>query len=141
MGATLEAEGEEALISKGWFNARQHGSQTSKKRGVTVTWGPEPSSNPGSETSDAPAVVAAIGAAAPGAAVNQVVVAAAAVGLMVVLVEDSRASASPGPESQPLRSYQLSSGASGGGSNQGADPRRKTRWRGAVSAASLPLTS
>jgi hypothetical protein len=48
--------------------------------------GPEPSSDPGSETS---AVVAAVGAAAPGAAANQVVVMAeTAEGLMVVLVED-----------------------------------------------------
>jgi hypothetical protein len=26
VGATLEAEGEEALISKGWVNAHQHGN-------------------------------------------------------------------------------------------------------------------
>jgi hypothetical protein len=26
MGATLEAEGEEALINKGWVNIRQHGN-------------------------------------------------------------------------------------------------------------------
>jgi antitoxin (DNA-binding transcriptional repressor) of toxin-antitoxin stability system len=70
-----------------------------------------------------------------------VVVAAAAAGLMVVLVEDSRASASLGPGSRPPRPRQLSSAASRGGPNQGADPKRKTRQRGAVGAASLPLTS
>jgi hypothetical protein len=52
-----------------------------KIKRVTLTWGPEPSSDPGSGTSAAPAV-------APGAAASQIVVAAAAAGLMVVLVED-----------------------------------------------------
>jgi hypothetical protein len=55
-----------------------------KIKRVTLTWGPEPSSDPGSGTSAAPAVV---GAAAPGAAASQMVVVAAA-GLMVVLEED-----------------------------------------------------
>jgi hypothetical protein len=56
------------------------------KRG-TLTWGPEPSSGPGSETSVAPAVVAVVGVAAPGVVAGQMIVAVAA-GLMVVLVED-----------------------------------------------------
>jgi hypothetical protein len=55
------------------------------KRG-TLTWGPKPSSSPGSETSVAPAVVAIVGAAAPGVVASQMMVVAAA--LMVVLVED-----------------------------------------------------
>jgi hypothetical protein len=57
-----------------------------KVKRVTLTWGPEPSSDPGSETSAAPT---AVGAAAPRAATSQMVVAATeAAGLMVVLVED-----------------------------------------------------
>jgi hypothetical protein len=56
-----------------------------KIKKVTLTWGREPSSNPGSGTFAAPATV---GVAAPGAAASQMVVAAAATGLMVVLVED-----------------------------------------------------
>jgi hypothetical protein len=56
------------------------------KRG-TLTWGPGPSSDPGSETSAAPAAVVAVDATAPAAVASQMMV-AAAVGLMVVLVED-----------------------------------------------------
>jgi hypothetical protein len=57
-----------------------------KIKRVTLTWGPEPSSDPGSGTSTA---VAAVGAAAPRAAASQmVVVAAATAGLIVVLEED-----------------------------------------------------
>jgi hypothetical protein len=56
------------------------------KRG-TLTWGPRPSSDLGSETSAAPSVVAAVDAAAPAAVASQMMVAAAA-GLRVVLVED-----------------------------------------------------
>jgi hypothetical protein len=56
------------------------------KRG-THTWGPEPSCDPGSETSVAPAAVV-VGAAAPGAVASQMMVAAAVAGLMVVLVDD-----------------------------------------------------
>jgi hypothetical protein len=88
------------------------------KRG-TLTWGLGPSSDPGSETSAAPAVVPADDAAAPAAVVSQMMVAA---GLMMVLVEDRRAPAGPGPGSRPPRPRQLSSGASGGGPNQGVDP-------------------
>jgi hypothetical protein len=55
------------------------------KRG-TLTWGPGPSSDLGSETSAAPAAVATVDAAAPVAVASQMMVAAA--GLMVVLVED-----------------------------------------------------
>jgi hypothetical protein len=51
-------------------------------RRVTLTWGPKPSSDPGSGTSAAPA---AVGAAAPRAAASKMAVAA---GLMVVLVDD-----------------------------------------------------
>jgi hypothetical protein len=64
------------------------------KRG-TLTWGPGPSSDPGSETSAAPA---AVDAAAPAAVASQMMVAGVA-GLMMVLVEDRRAPASPGPGS------------------------------------------
>jgi hypothetical protein len=53
------------------------------KRG-TLTWGPGPSSDPGSETSAAPAIVAADDAADPAAVASQMMVAA---GLMMVLVE------------------------------------------------------
>jgi hypothetical protein len=53
----------------------------------TLTWGPGPSSNLGSKTSAAPAAVATVDAAALAAATNQMMVAAVA-GLMVVLVED-----------------------------------------------------
>jgi hypothetical protein len=56
------------------------------KRG-THTWDPEPSSDPGSETSAAPTVVA-VGGAAPGAVASQMMVVAAVAGLMMVLVED-----------------------------------------------------
>jgi hypothetical protein len=83
------------------------------KRG-TLTWGPGPSSDPGSETSAAPAAVVVADAAAPAAVASQMMVAAATVRLMVVLVEDLRASASPRPGSRPPRPRQLSSGASGG---------------------------
>jgi hypothetical protein len=88
VGATLEAEGEEALISKGWVNTRQHGKRPMEKmkRG-TLTWGPGPSSDPGSETSAASAAVVAADAATPAAVASQMMVAAVA-GLMVVLVED-----------------------------------------------------
>jgi hypothetical protein len=48
----------------------------------TLTWGPRPSSDPGSETSAAPAAIAT----APAAVASQMMVAAA--GLMVVVVED-----------------------------------------------------
>ena len=54
------------------------------KRG-TLTWGPEPSSDPGSETFAAPT---AVGATAPGVVASQMMVVAAAAGLMMVLVED-----------------------------------------------------
>jgi hypothetical protein len=88
VGATLEAEGEEALISKGCVNTRRHDNYTSEKR-ATLTWGPEPSSDPGSGTSAALAAVAAVGAAvAPGVVVASQMVVAAAAGLMVVLAED-----------------------------------------------------
>ena len=56
------------------------------KRG-TLTWGPEPSSDPRNETSAAPATVA-VGAAAPRAVASQMMVVVATTGLMVVLVED-----------------------------------------------------
>jgi hypothetical protein len=56
------------------------------KRG-TFTWGPGPSSDLGIETSAAPTVVAVVDAAAPTVVASQMMV-AAAVGLMVVLVED-----------------------------------------------------
>jgi hypothetical protein len=59
-----------------------------KIKRVTLTWGPEPSSNPGSGTFTAPAAVAAVGGAAPWAVVSQMMVAAAVAGPMVVLVED-----------------------------------------------------
>jgi hypothetical protein len=60
-----------------------------KLKKVTLTWGPEPSSNPGSGTSAALAAVAAVGVAAPEVAASQMVMAAVtAVGLIVVLVED-----------------------------------------------------
>jgi hypothetical protein len=68
-------------------------------------------------------------------------VAAMTAGLMVVLVEDWRASASPELGSQPPRSRQLSSSASEGGSNQGTDLRQKICRHDAVGAASLPPTS
>jgi hypothetical protein len=68
-------------------------------------------------------------------------VVAVVVGLMVVLVEDWPASTSPEPGSRPPRHHQLSSSASEGGPNQGADPQRKIRRHDAVGAASLPLTS
>jgi hypothetical protein len=58
-----------------------------KIKRVTLTWGPEPSSDPRSGTSTAPAAVAAVGAAVPGAAASQMVL-AAAVDMMVVLEED-----------------------------------------------------
>jgi hypothetical protein len=64
------------------------------KRGI-LTWGPGPSSDPGSETSATPA---AVDAATPAAVASQMMVAGAA-GLMMVLVEDQRAPASPGPGS------------------------------------------
>jgi hypothetical protein len=68
-------------------------------------------------------------------------VAAVTAGPMVLLVEDWRASASPELGSRPPRHRQLSSGASEGGPNQGADLQRKIRRHDAVGAASLPLTS
>jgi hypothetical protein len=89
------------------------------KRG-TLTWGPEPSSDPGSETFAAPT---AVGATAPGVVASQMMVVAAVVaGLMVVLVEDLRPSARPGSRSRPPRPRQLSSSAFGGGPNQVANP-------------------
>jgi hypothetical protein len=57
------------------------------KRGK-LTWGPGPSNNLGSETSAAPAAVAVVDAGALAAVASQMMVAAVAVGLMVVLVED-----------------------------------------------------
>jgi hypothetical protein len=57
------------------------------KRG-TLTWGPGPSNNLGSETSAAPAAVAVVDVAAPVAVASQMMMAAVAAGLMVVLVED-----------------------------------------------------
>jgi hypothetical protein len=53
----------------------------------TLTWAPGPSNGLGSEMSAAPVAVAAIDAAAPAAAVSQMMVTAAA-RLMVVQVED-----------------------------------------------------
>jgi hypothetical protein len=110
------------------------------RRGA-LTWGPGPSNDLGSETSVALAAVVVVDAAAPVALSGQMMVAAGAAGLKVVLVEDWRASASPGPGSRPPRPCQLSSGASEGSLNQGADPRRKIRWHDASGAAFLPLTS
>jgi hypothetical protein len=57
------------------------------KRG-TLTWGPGPSSDLGSETSAAPAAAAAVDAAAPAVVANQTMVAATVAELMAVLVED-----------------------------------------------------
>jgi hypothetical protein len=126
-GAPLEAEGEEALTSKGWVKTCRHNNYTREnKDGAKLTWGPGPSSGPGSGMPAAVAVAAA--AAAP------VVVAAsavAAVGLMVVAVavdpkvlvaEGSRPSVRLGPGSRPPRSHQLPSDASGADPNQGAVP-------------------
>jgi hypothetical protein len=50
----------------------------------TLTWGPGPSSNLGSETSAAPPAVAAVDAAAPTAAASRMMVAAG----LVAQVED-----------------------------------------------------
>jgi hypothetical protein len=54
----------------------------------TLTWGPGPSNDLGSETSAALAPVVIVDAAAPVAVAGQMMVAAVATGLMVVLVED-----------------------------------------------------
>jgi hypothetical protein len=54
----------------------------------TLTLAPGPSNNLRSETSAAPAAVAAVDATAPATAASQMMVAEAAVGLMVVQVED-----------------------------------------------------
>jgi hypothetical protein len=94
------------------------------KKGATLTWGPRPSSDPGSGTSAAVVVAAAVVvvvAGAPGGDHPQVVVVAArpmvvvvAVDPMVMVVEHCRASTRSGPGSQPPRPRQQSSGASGG---------------------------
>jgi hypothetical protein len=57
------------------------------KRG-TLTWGPGPSNDLGSETSAAPDAVAVVDATAPMVVASHMMMAAVAAGLMVVLVED-----------------------------------------------------
>jgi hypothetical protein len=57
-GATLGAEGEEALTNKGWVKTRRHDKYTNQKKGAPLTWGPKPSSDPGSGATDAFAVAA-----------------------------------------------------------------------------------
>jgi hypothetical protein len=58
-GASLEAEREEALTGKGRVKTCRHKSCTRKNQdGAKLTWGPGPSSDPGSATPAAAAVVA-----------------------------------------------------------------------------------
>jgi hypothetical protein len=85
----------------------------------------------------APAVVAAAAPAPAVAAVRLMVVVVA----VAVAVEGSRPYTRPGPRGRPPWSHQLSSDASRGSPNQGADPRQKTHRRGAVGVVSLPPAS
>jgi hypothetical protein len=116
--------------------------------GFKLTWGLGPSSDPQRKT---PAAVAAAAPAAP-AVVAADAPAETMIGSMEVAVvevvdpkmvvgEGSHPSARPGPEDRSPWSHQLFSDASGRSPNQGADPRQKTRRRGAVGAAPLPPTS
>jgi hypothetical protein len=89
-GATLEAEGEEALASKGCVKTHRHDNYTRKnKDGATLTWGPGPSSDPGSGTFAVVVVVAAAvvaAAGAPGGDHPQAVVVAAGPTVVVAVV-------------------------------------------------------
>jgi hypothetical protein len=60
----------------------------SKMKRGTLTWGPGPSNDLGSETFAASAAVVVVDAVAPVAVASQMMMAAVAVELMVVLVED-----------------------------------------------------
>jgi hypothetical protein len=88
--APLGAEGEEALASKGWVETRRYDNYTRKnKNGATLTWGPRPSSDPGSGTSVAVVVAAAavvVAAGAPRGDHPQVVVVVAGPTVVVVAV-------------------------------------------------------
>jgi hypothetical protein len=70
-----------------------------------------------------------------------VVAVAVAADPKVVVAEGSRPSACPGPGGRPPWSRRLSSNASRGSPNQGADLRQKTHQRGAVGVASVPPAS
>jgi hypothetical protein len=87
VGEPLGAEGEEALASEGWVKTHQHDNYTRKnKEGATLTWGPGPSSVPGSGTSAAVAV-ATTAAGAPGGDHPQVVVAGPTVVVVAVAAD------------------------------------------------------
>jgi hypothetical protein len=145
-GALLEAEGEEALASKGWVKTCRRNNYTREnKDGAKLTWGPGPSSDPRSGMPAAVAAAAAaavVVAAAPGVATVGLMVVAVTVAAdpKVVVVEDSRPSARPGPWGQPPRSHQVSSDASGADLNQGVGPRQAIHPRDTATVASLPLT-
>jgi hypothetical protein len=148
-GASLEMEGEGALVGKGRVKTCRHKSYIRKNQdGAKLTWGPGPSSGLGSGTPTAVAAAAAaahavVAVAAPAVAAVRpmVVVVAVAVDPKVVVAEGSRPSARPRPGGRPSWSHQLYYDASGGSPNQGADPRQKTHRRGAVGVTSLPPAS
>jgi hypothetical protein len=88
VGAALETEEEEALTSRGRVNTCQHGNWTDwEMRRGTLTWGPGPSNDLGSETSAGFAAVV-VDVAAPVAVAGRMMVAAVVAGLMMVLAED-----------------------------------------------------
>jgi hypothetical protein len=82
----LGAEGEEALTNKGWLRPVGMINRLIKKKGAPLTWGPGPSSDPGSGATAAFAAAVVVAAAAPRGDHPQVV--AAAADPMVVLAED-----------------------------------------------------
>jgi hypothetical protein len=86
-GTTLGAEGEEALTSEGWLRPVGMINRLIKKKGAPLTWGPRPSSDPGSRVTAAfAAAAAAVVAAASATEGDHPQVLLAAAGLMAVMV-------------------------------------------------------
>jgi hypothetical protein len=126
-----------------------------KKKGAPLTWGPGPSSDPGSGATAVSAATAVIATAAgtPGGDHPQVLLAAASPTVVVVVVaadpmamvaEDWRASARPGPGSRTPRPRQQSFDAFGSrpprpqwGGSETNDPSAR-RSRRLLSASNIP---